>query len=363
MTTPTFVRPKYAPVDRAAPPVVETLSAADHAAWDRFVRLADGGTFFHRIAWMEAVHETFGHKAIYLLARRGGRIVGGLPLFHVQSLLGGTMLVSIPYAVYGGVLGNDSKATTILLQHVSRLAEEMGARCVELRSEQAVWPHVPVIDRYAGFRRRLPDDPGDVLGWLPRKARAAARAARDKHKLEVSFDDQHLATVWRLYCRSMHRLGSLNYPLKFFEELVHRSPGDHLVSLIRHQGKPVAGLVTFLFNGVAMPYFVGADERFLHLNINNFVYLTAMERAVELGCHTFDFGRSRADNEGACAFKRHHGFTAKVLGYQVYTPPGERLLNLTPSNPKFALACRIWPLLPTPVARTLGAWLSKHIPG
>ncbi len=298
-----------------------------------------------------------------LLATREHAIVGVLPLVEVRSLLAGRMLISVPYGVYGGVLGEDAEAQEALLRHAVQMAQAVNARCVELRCERAVWGDVPVVDRYVTFRKRLPESRDDCLASLPRKARAAARAARDKHGLSVSIDDRHLPTVWRLYCRGMRRLASLNYPYRFFDEMIRLTPGRHSVLLVSYGGRSIGGLVTFTFNGTAMPYFVGVDARFLALNVYNYLYLTAMERAVEEGCHTFDFGRSRCDNAGSCAFKRNQGFEPEPLAYQIYTPPGRTEPNLTPSNPRFALARRLWPMMPVWVTRRLGAHLSRHVPG
>ncbi len=339
------------------------MTEADWADWDQFVRDDPDGSLFHTTAWMESVRVAFGQKPVYLIALRGADVVAGLPLFEIKSLLGGHMLVSVPYAIYGGPLGDDVDALRALQDRAYEHADAVGARTIDLRCARARWTGVPVNERYVTFRRGLPDRPEDCLAALPRKARAAARLACDKHGLCVSFDDGHLRAVWLLYCRSMRRLGSLNYPYGFFRELVHRTPKGHSVSLVSHRGRPVAGLVTFLFNGVAMPYFVGADERFGHMHTSNFVYLTAMERSVAMGCRTFDFGRSRRDNLGACAFKRNQGFKAEALQYQAYTPPGRSAPNLTPTNPRFGLARRIWPALPSTVTRWMGAWLTKHIPG
>ncbi len=356
-------RARHARPHQPQPLRIETLTPGGWAEWDRFVHHAAGGTLFHTTAWMGAVHEAFGHTPIYLLARRGADMVAGLPLFDVRSLLGGRLLVSVPYAIYGGPLGADPEALRLLQDEARDLAERIQARAIDLRCQRAAWAGVPVIDRYVTFRRPLPDHPADCLHALPRKARAAARSARQRHGLRVDVDDRHLQTVWRLYCTGMHRLASLNYPASFFRELIERTPGGHIVSLVSHRGRPVAGLVTFLFNGVAMPYFVGADQRCRRLNLYNFIYLTAMERAVDLGCHTFDFGRSRRDNRGACAFKKNQGFPPERLEYQLYTPPGRQAPDLTPANPKFALARRLWPALPQILTRPLGAWISRHVPG
>ncbi|UCG16786.1 MAG: FemAB family PEP-CTERM system-associated protein [Phycisphaerales bacterium] len=346
-----------------APVTVRELAPDDYARWDDYVRTAPDGTIHHTIAWMIAVRDTFGHKPMYLVAQRGHDWAGVLPLFRIKSLFGGTMLVSVPYAVYGGIAASDEHAVRALLRAAFCHMERERANCIDLRSVKAADPDLPVNDRYLTFRRDLPDRPGDVLGKLPRKARAAARNARNKFGLTVEFDDKHLSQVWRLYCRSMQRLGSLNYPYSFFQRLIDETPDGHLVSLIRYENRPIAGLVTFLFNGVCMPYFVGCDARYNHTGVNNFIYLTVMERAVELGCRTFDFGRSRRDNTGCCNFKTFQGFEPQVMQYQCVVAPGRTAPDLTPSNPRFGLARKVWPRLPLRLTRPLGAWLSRHVPG
>jgi len=112
-----------------------------------------------------------------------------------------------------------------------------------------------------------------------------------------------------------------------------------------------------------MPYFVGSDERYHDHNVNNLLYLTAMEHAVRAGCNLYDFGRSRVDNAGACAFKRHHGFDAELLEYQTYVPGGATAPDLSAASARFRWARRCWPRLPLALTRPLGAHLARHLPG
>ena len=87
--------------------VAEVRGAAASRAWARSARYAAGGTVFHDPAWCTAVERTFGHLPLHRVATRGGTVVGVLPLMEVRSLLGGRMLVSVPYGNYGGVLAED----------------------------------------------------------------------------------------------------------------------------------------------------------------------------------------------------------------------------------------------------------------
>jgi len=342
---------------------IVALSAERYAEWDRYLSRHADATLFHTLAWRDAVREGFGHSDHYLAALRGDRIVGVFPAFCIASRIAGRLLVSVPYGVGGGILADDGEAAGRLFDAARRTARELGCAVIDLRSEKATAPDVPIVDRYVGFRRELPDRAEDVLSWLPRKARAAARNARDKYQLTSHFNNEELALVWRLYSMSMRRLASLNYPLRFFEALASRFRDRHWVTVVRRNGQPVAGLVTFFFRDRVMPYFLGTTDEARRCSAANFIYLAVMERAVAAGYRVFDFGRSRRDNGGSYDFKRFQGFEPRTLEYQRCVEPGCNAADLSPTNPAFGLARRIWPHLPLCVTRFAGARLSRHIPG
>lgn len=349
--------------DSPSPCRVVELPPDAGAKWDAFVTAHPDGTLFHTMAWRAAVSAAFGHRAIYLTAVRNGRLVGVLPLFLIPSRIAGRMLVSVPYGVGGGIVARDAEAVSALFDRAKETAAQLVCHTIDLRSERAIVPELSTVEGHVGFRRELPATVEEVLDWLPRKARAAARNARDKYGLTVSFDDSQLKTVWRLYAISMRRLGSLAYPFAMFERLIADTPGRHLVSLVRREGRPIAGLVTFLFRDTVMPYFAGMARDARRYSAANYVYLTVMQRGVELGQRVFDFGRSRRDNTGAYNFKRFNGFDPRPLAYQRYTTPGHAAPDLSPNSPRFRIARRVWTHLPVWMTRAIGARLARHIPG
>lgn len=358
-----------APERRAAgradePIVVQAVVAPEAvAAWRAYAGRAAEATVCHDPAWCAAVERVFGHRGHHRVALRGGRPVGVLPLMEVRSLLGGTMLISVPYGTYGGILADDDAARDALAAEAERLTRERGARVLEARSARGAVPYWENVERYDGFARDLPETVGELRDFLPQHARAAVRRAQEREGLTVRHEGGALRCAWELYARTMRRLGSLSYPYEFFAELAARLPERLWVTLALRHGRAVAGVVSLVHGETVMPYFVGADERVRAYGAHSLIYFAVMERAVRAGLRRFDFGRTRKNNPGPAAFKRNQGFAPRTLGYQRYVPPGRTAPDLTPSNRRFALARRVWRHLPLVVTRAAGAQLAKWLPG
>jgi FemAB-related protein (PEP-CTERM system-associated) len=344
-------------------PEVRFYEPSNAEAWQGDVTRHPDGTAFHLPAWKQAVERAFGHRSHYLAAWRADCLVGVFPLFEVHSILAGRLLVSVPYATYGGILADDEAAATALFEKGRALANSLNARTMEIRSIRAGVPRLEIRRSHATFRRELPSTPEELPEWLPRKARAAARRAAERFALTTEFDPAALRTVWGLYARSMRRLGSPNYPYRFFEELVAAYGGASLVQVIHCAGRPVAGLLTFLHGDTVLPYFAGQDERESIYGLNNYLYAESMRWGVERCYRVYDFGRTRLGNSGSYDFKRFCGFEPRMLEYQVYVTPGRAEADLSAGSPKWSAARRVWRSLPLPVTRPLGAWLAKSIPG
>ena len=349
---------------RSSPITIRPIqTSADRRAWAAYVTRHPYGTLFHHPDWSTSVRDAFGHHPLHLLAVQGTRVSGVLPLFEIHGVLSGKLLVSVPYATQGGVLGDDDRVRQALADEAMRLTERRGACCLELRSHRGGIAGMSADERYANFARQLPRRVEDLATFLPRKARAATRQAQQRENLCVRHDNALLPLVWQLYARSMRRLASINYPIRFFNNLTERLQRRVWVSVVWRKQRPIAGLLSFVFGDTVTPYFIGVDERVCATGATNLLYFAVMERAVRAGLRNFDFGRSRKDNAGSYRFKKNQGFEPRTLGYQRYVPEGRTPPDLTPDNPRFSLARRIWPHLPLALTKPLGAWLSGSIPG
>ena len=339
---------------------VKAYVESDAGDWDWYVHAHPLATVFHRLAWSDAVQRAYGHRPVHLAAWRAGRLVGVLPLFLVKSLFVGRVLVSVPYATYGGILADSDAVAEGLLSAAKDLCSEAGAQYVEFRHREANALSLTEIGRYDTFRRQLPSRPQDVLPALPRKTRAAAR--KGLNLLAVDTGPQFLDTIYNLYAVTLRRLGSPNYRKRLWHELRDAYGEDCVCLVVRDGERPLAGVVSYVFRDEIVPYFSGCLDEGMRKHANNVMYVRLMEHAIDRGLRWFDFNRTRRDNHGSHAFKRYHGFEPTPLHYQIHLGKAAEIPNLTPSSRKFVLAGRIWRKLPLWLTRPAGAHVTKWIP-
>mgnify|MGYP003627773797 CR=1 FL=1 len=342
--------------------VIRPSVEGDDAARDAFVRECDRATFFHLAGWRRAVEGVFGHQGRDLLAWRDGQVVGVLPLMACRGMRGRKSLISVPYSVYGGPVGEDSKVELALYEVAERAAVSENVGRLELRcSGPTELPGSVPCDLYATFVRELPGTVDEVLSGMPKKARADARKARKDYGLELAAGNWYLPDLVRLFQHNKRSLGTPALPLAWFERLVHELPGQVEVHVVMRESVPLAACMSFLFRDQVLAYYSGTgpdvDRQF---KASAFLYLSLQEWCVEQGYRVFDFGRSRKDS-GAFDFKRRQGFEPRDLPYRFRLVHDKGLPSLTPSNPKTRFLTNTWQRLPEGLARGMGGYLSRYL--
>ena len=342
--------PAPAPEVPAAPEVPEDLeirpsTPADDEERDALVESLPSGTFFHLAGWGRAVQRVFHHQRQDLLALRDGRILGVLPMMRCPGflgVLGKPALISMPYGVYGGPCSADLGVSHALVRAAQAQAERSGVGRLELRCRDDLGLDLPASDLYATFAGALPATPEEALSSMPKKSRAEARKARNRHGLLLSEGIWYMDDLYRLFQLNKRNLGSPALPHAMFHFL-WREFGDRVrVHLVHRERQPVAAVMSFLWRDTVMAYYAGtvpgADRE---CSASNFMYMALREWSIREGFKSFDFGRSRKDS-GAFLFKQRQGFESADLHYRFHLVGNTSLPSFTPSNPKTKVLREVW---------------------
>jgi FemAB-related protein (PEP-CTERM system-associated) len=350
------------PPGAAPDTVLRTLALRDRAEaarWDAFVATCRGATFFHRSGWQQIIAEVFHHRTHFLYVERAGRIEGVLPLAHVKSVLFGDALVSLPFAVYGGVVAETGDAATVLEDGAQALAQRLAVDHLEMRNVAARHPDWPTQDLYVTFRKEIVADAGDNLLAVPRKQRAMVRKGI-KNGLRSEIDptpDRFFA----LYADNVRRHGTPALPKRYFETLQHVFDTDcEVLTVVDREGQPVSSVLSFYFRDEVLPYYAGDAVAARDLAANDFKYWELMRRAGERGLKVYDFGRSK-QGTGSYAFKKNWGFEPQPLHYEYRLYRGDAIPQNNPMNPKYRALIALWRRLPLPVANFIGPRLARSL--
>ena len=337
---------------------VHELSESGFARWDRFVADCPDATFFHLAGWKTVLERAFGHRTHYLYAERDGVIEGVLPLGHIKSLFFGNTLVSTPFCVYGGIASRSDQAAAALRQAATNLAEELQVDALELRNLRPTEPDWPEKELYVTFRKEIDPDPDVNLKAIPRKQRAMVRKGI-KAGLSSEPDDDW-QRLYRAYSESVRNLGTPVFSASLFRVLKEVFGNACGVLMITHEGKDIAGVMSFYFRDEVLPYYGGSISAARRLAGNDFMYWELMRRSCEQGIKVFDYGRSK-EGTGSYSFKKNWGFTPQPLHYQYHLVKSAAIPEVNPMNPKYQLFIKGWKKLPLSVANLIGPILARNL--
>ena len=330
------------------------------AAWDAFVMACPGATFFHRSAWQGLLQDVFRHNTHYLYTTDGaGAVTGVLPLAHVNSLLFGNALTSLPFAVYGGVAAVDPACAQALEQEAQRLAQALGVQHLELRNQEQRHADWPQQDLYVTFRKEiLAEEEANMLA-IPRKQRAMVRKGI-KNGL-ISQLDAGADRFFALYADNVHRHGTPAMPKRYFEALMGVfGPDCEVLTVTTAEGKPLSSVMSFYFRDEVLPFYAGDDEAARDLAANDFKYWELMRRACARGLKVFDYGRSK-QGTGSFSFKKNWGFEPTPLHYEYCLYKRDAVPQNNPSNAKYQLMIKTWRRLPIGLANWLGPMVVRNL--
>ena len=342
---------------------IRALVPGDDEQRDSFVDQHERGTVFHTARWRRAVERVFGHPSRELGAFRDGQLLGLLPLMRTPAVLARANHVSVPYATYGGALGSGEGMDVALVERAVERARNEGVGRIELRH----FSHAPQMsglvasDLYWTFQKQLPKSPEEVLLGMPKKARAEARKARERHGLRLVEGNWYLDDLYRLFLRNKRALGSPALPAAFFYTLREELGARAVVHLVVRGREPLAAVMSFLYGRTLVAYYSGsAPDVDRDYSASNFMYMALQEWCVREGIEVFDFCRSRGDS-GAFRFKEHQGFVPQPLPYRYALIRAKGLPSFTPSNPRTRGLREAWTKLPLLAVERLSPLLSRYL--
>lgn len=344
-------------VDRS---IVRAIEGPD-AAWTRFVTAHPCATAYHSLAWREIFERSFGYRSWYLLASDAetGETTGVLPLFLVKSPFGRRM-VAVPFRDRGGALSTNDSAFLALVREAQRLASDVGAPTVELKTVDAYPAHLVAAtglrERFYWIRSVVPlTQFADVPLWhrLGAKRRSPIRQAQERGM--VCQDGATDVDTWYdLHLRTQQRLGLPPFPLRFFRKLLEvlAPSGAAQLLIARCGGEALAATILLKHRNEAIYGYAASTPEGQRQSAGDFLLFSALEAAIADHRDAFDMGSDAPSQDGLLFFKKRWGAVQAPI--PTYTLGAGDSTVTDSSSARYRVLRKGFEYLPRPVLRLTG---------
>lgn len=336
--------------------------------WDDYVLSHPAATHCHLYAWKNIIAEAYGKEGHYFYALQDDRIVGVLPVIHINSHIFSSCLISMPYLSYGGVLADSNEAEELLIATAIKHAETLRVKTVELRS-LAGTPAVENGDELTPkvrMLKKLPPSSEELMQSFSSKLRNKVKRSSKEGMTFGIGGIELLDKFYNVFKINMRDLGSPVHKKQFFESLFSHMSDRVKIGVVEYKNIPVASGIIISFNHeVEIPWSssLRAYNRFYP---NMLLHCSLLQYCCNEGIKTFDFGRSTPD-EGTYHFKKQWGSNPELLHWQEY------LIDATGRHSESQAVCvrkrsnvmkmlvSLWKKLPVTMATRIGPLVRGNI--
>lgn len=341
---------------------IELLQKSDYNKWDTYVMQSDYSVLYHLTIWKDIIEQTFGHSTYYFYAIEAERIKGILPLVHIKSLLFGNFFVSLPFFNYGGLCTDKDQIAHSLLEEAINVARDRKADYIEFRHVHNFFPEETRLKtKKVSMRLTLPSNPEDLWKSFSSKLRAQIRRPLKEKMYHYILTEDGIDYFYEVFSENMRDLGTPVYPKKFFQNIFRYYRQAWVCVVFNASHRPVAAGILLGFKDTIEIPWASSLRRFNKYASNMLLYWACLEFACRSGYKFFDFGRSTYGSS-TFKFKEQWGAVPHQLFWHYWINDGERLPELSPDNPKYRLAIRIWKNLPLIITNNLGPKIIRFIP-
>ena len=336
------------------------LTGKDRKIWDGYVMDSPASIAWQTYGWSDVVGSHYGLDFFPLAVVEGRHIRGILPLYLFKSITGKNALISVPYAVAGGMLADGPDAQSLLLEKAVDLSRRYGSCRIVLKQYKIrMQCDLRTDDNY--YNRELPLTGGIDNIWDRISERNRERVS-DSMKISAVLDypSSGSSAFHKLLTHHLHNIGVPCVGEKWIEDLL--ASQMYSIALLRKGGAILAATMVKEFKDtVSFPFTCLAGN-------NDDVSLPAYALYWKLigyfaarGKAIFHSGRIPVSGE-AEPHRLGWGGAKYQYFYQYYPNSETKTEYLVKRGSKRNLIGQCWKRLPSPITGYLGPHVVKYFP-
>jgi hypothetical protein len=310
--------------------------------------------------WSEVVSRHYSVDFFPIAAFNGNDICGIMPLYAVKTIKGKTQLISVPYAVGGGVVSDTHAAEEALVDTAIDLYNKTKAnRIVFKQYKHKLNYQLQTDDNFYNRELDLTRGPDIIFSESAFTNKRNIEKA-DKLDLKIEYPSDNLSAFYRLLLVH-HKINGVPCVSKqWIRDLIKFKMYN--IALLTRKGRPIATtLVKEHKFSVSFPFTSLPDDSDQSNMFAYYLYWRLIKRFSINGKSFFHSGRIPHTDETNC-YRLGWGGEKYNYYYQYYPTIGERSEFSEKKGRKRRILGQLWKKLPIALTVILGPKIVRYYP-
>ncbi|MCC6152242.1 MAG: hypothetical protein IT367_00690 [Candidatus Hydrogenedentes bacterium] len=327
--------------------------------WETYVLEHPDTVAWQSYRWCDVLQKHYPVVFYPLAALDNDRICGILPIYYVHTSRKNGALVSVPFAVAGGIAADNAEAATMLLEELTRLRNRHGNCRATLKQYKVRVEGDLIVDtNYYNRELALQEDLARIFDGFEDTNRAAIERAKQQH-FQLVFSAVDVDVFYDLLLNHHLRKGLPCPGKKWIWDLV--ASGMYSLALVIENGTAVTGTMVKRFKKTVSFPFTCAANASQETVAPYWLYWQLIEHFAREGVEIFHSGRI-PNNDEADPYRLGWGGHAYSYYYQYMSEEAVRTEYAAKRGIRRNFGQNVWKHLPKPVAKVLGPQVVRRFP-
>lgn len=342
------------------PLIIEILDESRRDEWDAYIDKNDLSIAWQRWEWHDILKKHYPHEYFPIAALQDNRICGVFPAYRLHDKASRNSLISVPFAVAGGVVSDSPDIEKTLIDYTIELAKKNQCDSIVLKQyKHKVASDLRTDDTF--FNRELSLTGGLDGVWNrldPINRDMISKAKNDEFTLEypcTNFDVFYKVLLSHHHCQGIPCVSKA-----WVEDLITSSM--YSMALVFCKGQPIAGTMVKTFKKtVSFPFTALNRNNDLSQRAVYWLYWKLISLYSKNGFEIIHSGRIPAD-ESVPQFRLGWGGNKNPYFYQYFPNIGRSTESSVKRGLKRRIFGKLWRLMPKFIAATLGPKIVRKFP-
>lgn len=339
---------------------VKIINESMKGLWEQYINNNPYSIAWQSYKWSNVLKEHYRFEFYPIAAFNGSDICGILPLYYIKTTLGQEALISVPYAVAGGIVADSESIKKSLLDKAIEISKQHNSCKIILKQYKIkINEDLRTDDNFYNSELSLSDGVKGAWNKISDINKEKIESA-GKYNLTLEYPSEDINGFYELLLTHHHKTGVPCTSKKWIKSLIDSKM--YSFAVLKHNEKITAGTMVKEFKKtVSFPFTCIMDRSEENISFAYNMYWKLIEQYASKGYEIFHSGRI-PKNDMAEEYRLGWGGEKNSYYYQYYPNCTSKTEYSTKKGKKRELFESCWKLMPRGIAKIVGPHIVKQFP-